>query len=37
MIGSSNDTETVILSGLDEGELVITAGNVTNGTPVNVV
>ena len=35
--GSSNDTETVILSGLDEGELVITAGNVTNGTPVNVV
>ena len=35
--GSSNDTETVILSGLSEGDLVITAGNVTDGTPVNVV
>ena len=35
--GSNNDTETVILSGLEEGELVITAGNVTDGTPVNVV
>ena len=35
--GSSNDTETVILSGLEEGEMVITAGNITNGTPVNVV
>ena len=35
--GSNNDTETVIFSGLEEGELVITAGNVTDGTPVNVV
>ena len=35
--GSSNDTETVILSGLEEGDLVVTAGNVTNGTLINIV
>ena len=36
-IGSSNGTDTVILSGLSEGDLVITAGNVTDGTAISVV
>lgn len=36
-VGSSNGTETVILSGLEEGDLVITAGNVMDGTAINVV
>ena len=35
--GSSNTTETVILSGLSEGDTVITAGSVTDGTAVQVV
>ena len=35
--GSTNNSETVILSGLSEGELVITAGNVTDGTAISVV
>lgn len=35
--GSSNGTETVILSGLSEDDLVITAGNVTDGTAISVV
>ncbi len=35
--GSSNGTETVITSGLSEGDLVITAGNVMDGTTINVV
>ena len=36
-IGSDNGTEAAITSGLAEGELVITAGNVTDGSAVNVV
>ena len=36
-IGSQNDESTVVFAGLDEGDLVVTAGNVTNDTPVNVV
>lgn len=35
--GSSNGIETVITSGLSEGDLVITAGNVMDGTSINVV
>lgn len=35
--GSSNGIETVITSGLSEGDLVITAGNVMDGTTINVV
>ena len=36
-VGSSNGLETVITSGLSEGDLVITAGNVMDGTTINVV
>ncbi len=35
--GSSNTTQTVIISGLNEGDVVVTAGNVTDGTPVSIV
>ena len=36
-IGSQNDESTVVFAGLEEGDLVVTAGNVTNDTPVNIV
>lgn len=36
-VGSSNGVETVITSGLNEGDMVITAGNVTDGTSISVV
>lgn len=36
-LGGSNSTYSVISSGLEEGELVITAGNVSDGTAVNIV
>lgn len=36
-VGSSNGLETIITSGLSEGDLVITAGNVMDGTTINVV
>ena len=36
-VGSSNDEYTVITSGLNEGDMVITAGNVTDGTAISVV
>ena len=35
--GSSNGVDTVITSGLSEGDMVITAGNVTDGTAISVV
>lgn len=35
--GSSNANETVILEGLNDGEIVITAGAVSDGTPVAIV
>lgn len=35
--GSSNTSETVILSGLEAGDVVVTAGNVTDGTLVSIV
>ena len=35
--GSTNGVDTVITSGLNEGDMVITAGNVTDGTAINVV
>ncbi len=35
--GSSNTTETVILSGISAGDVVVTAGNVTDGTLVSIV
>ena len=35
--GSTNGTETVITSGLSEGDMVITAGNVMDGTAISVV
>ena len=35
--GSSNATETVILSGLSEGDMVVTAGSVSDGTSVSIV
>ena len=36
-VGSDNGTEAVILDGLEAGELVITAGNVTDGSIVNAI
>lgn len=36
-IGSNNTSQAVILSGLSEGDLVITAGTVTNGSSINIV
>ena len=36
-VGSSNGEDTVITSGLNEGDMVITAGNVTDGTSISVV
>ena len=36
-MGSTNGTDTVILSGISEGDLVITAGNVTDGTAISIV
>lgn len=36
-LDGSNSTYAVISSGLEEGELVITAGNVSDGTAVNIV
>ena len=36
-VGSSNGVDTVITSGLSEGDMVITAGNVTDGTAISVV
>lgn len=36
-LGSANDTQTVITSGLKAGDQVITAGNVTEGTRISVV
>ncbi len=36
-VGSTNESEAVILSGLEEGELVITAGNITDGSAINAV
>ncbi len=36
-LGSANDTSTVITSGLDAGDKVITAGNVTDGTRISVI
>lgn len=36
-IGSANDTQTVIVSGLTEGDLVITAGSAGDGVSVNVL
>ena len=35
--GSTNGVDTVITSGLSEGDMVITAGNVTDGTAISVV
>lgn len=35
--GSSNDTRTVITSGLDAGDVVVTAGTVSDGSSVNVL
>ena len=35
--GSSNSNEAVIISGLTEGDVVVTAGNVTDGTKVSIV
>ena len=35
--GSSNSNEAVIISGLTEGDVVVTAGNVTDGTKVFIV
>ena len=35
--GSDNGTEAVILEGLEPGELVITAGNITDGTAINPI
>ena len=35
--GSSNDTRTVITSGLEAGDIVITAGTVSDGSSVNVL
>ena len=35
--GSSNSTEVVILSGLEAGDMVVTAGNVSDGTSVSIV
>lgn len=35
--GSSNSTEVVILSGIEEGDVVVTAGNVSDGTSVSIV
>ena len=35
--GSSNDTQTVIVSGLDGGEFVVVEGNVAEGSSVNIV
>ncbi len=35
--GSNNDTETVITDGLKAGDVLITSGSVTDGTPVNIV
>lgn len=35
--GSSNSNEAVIISGLSEGDVVVTAGNVTDGTKVSIV
>ncbi len=35
--GSSNDTRTVILTGLEDGDLVITAGSAGDGVSVNVL
>lgn len=35
--GSNNNSEVVILSGLSEGDLVITAGTVANGSSINIV
>ena len=35
--GSSNDTRTVITSGLEPGDIVITAGTVSDGSSVNVL
>ena len=36
-VGSDNGTEAVILDGLEAGELVIAAGNVTDGSIVNAI
>ena len=36
-LGSHNDTETVITSGLEAGDQVITAGSVTDGSRISVV
>ena len=36
-VGSDNGTEAVILDGLEAGELVITAGNITDGSIVNAI
>jgi len=35
--GSANDTRTVILSGVQEGDLIITVGSVNDGVSVNVL
>lgn len=35
--GHYNDSETIIVSGISEGDTIITVGSVTDGTPVNVV
>jgi RND family efflux transporter MFP subunit len=36
ILGLSNDSDTQIISGLKEGDLVITAGSVTDGSPVRI-
>ena len=36
-VGSTNGEDAVITSGLNEGDMVITAGNVTDGTAISVV
>ena len=35
--GSSNDTRTVITSGINPGDMIITAGTVSDGSSVNVL
>ncbi len=35
--GHYNDSETIIVSGLSEGDRIVSVGSVTDGTPVNIV
>lgn len=37
VLGSSNDTDTVIVSGLNAGDLVVVEGSVSEGSSVNIV